>query len=236
MIRAPLPLDAPARGPLAAPVRGPLAAPARGPLAGLEDADLVVLAGQGRDARAFPELILRHQGKVRALLFRLAGNHSLADDLAQEAFLRAYRSLAGFEGRARFSTWIYRIATNEALMRLRKASRKVETSFEDLAHPDGEAWHEALHDFTSALDDVQSTEIREALEKALVELPEEYRIVFTLRDIDGFTNAEVADILEISVAAVKSRLHRSRLFLRDRLAQFHEETRTRTPQPGKGDA
>ncbi|MEZ5064576.1 MAG: sigma-70 family RNA polymerase sigma factor [bacterium] len=200
-----------------------------------EDADLVRRARDGDEA-AFSDLVERHQGRVYNHALRMMGNVQDAEEVLQDTFVQAYRNLAKFEERSRFSTWIYRIATNEALMRLRKASRKVETSFEDLAHPDGEAWHEALHDFTSALDDVQSTEIREALEKALVELPEEYRIVFTLRDIDGFTNAEVADILEISVAAVKSRLHRSRLFLRDRLAQFHEETRTRTPQPGKGDA
>ncbi|MCA9750947.1 MAG: sigma-70 family RNA polymerase sigma factor [Gemmatimonadetes bacterium] len=200
-----------------------------------EDVDLVRRARDGDEA-AFSDLVERHQGRVYNHALRMMGNVQDAEEVLQDTFVQAYRNLAKFEERSRFSTWIYRIATNEALMRLRKASRKAETSFEDLAHPDGEAWHEALHDFTSALDDVQSTEIREALEKALVELPEEYRIVFTLRDIDGFTNAEVADILEISVAAVKSRLHRSRLFLRDRLAQFHEETRTRTPQPRKGDA
>src|SRR5690606_10260925 len=92
---------------------GTLARPAGGGhLTEVEDAELVALAGHGGDERAFAELIRRHQGKVRGLLLRLAGDRPLADDLAQEAFLRAYRGLAGFEGRARFSTWLYRIAYN----------------------------------------------------------------------------------------------------------------------------
>ncbi|MEZ4454222.1 MAG: sigma-70 family RNA polymerase sigma factor [Nannocystaceae bacterium] len=205
MIRAPLPLDAPARGPLAAPVRGPLAAPARGPLAGLEDADLVVLAGQGRDARAFPELILRHQGKVRALLFRLAGNHSLADDLAQEAFLRAYRSLAGFEGRARFSTWIYRIAYNVYLNH--RARTRVHAalprSFESVAAAPESAMSPSRFD------------LRCDLEAALLTLAEHYRSVIALYYLEDASYSEIAEILDIPIGTVRTRLRRAKELLRE---------------------
>jgi RNA polymerase sigma-70 factor (ECF subfamily) len=164
----------------------------------------------------------------------MMGSSQDAEEVLQDTFVQVYRNLAKFEERSRFSTWIYRIATNEALMRLRKASRKREVFLEDTpGHPEGESYHQELRDFArSALDDVLDAEIREALGRALEELPEEYRVVFTLRDIDGLSNAEVAEILELSVPAVKSRLHRSRLFLRDRLSHLYGE-RKRAPEVGK---
>ena len=199
-----------------------------------EDLDLVRRAREG-DEPAFAELVERHQGRVYNHALRMMGSTQDAEEVLQDTFVQAYRNLAKFEERARFSTWIYRIATNEALMRLRKASRKREVFLEDTpGHPEGEAYHEELRGFArSALDDVMDTEIREALARALEDLPEEYRVVFTLRDMDGLTNAEVAEILELSVPAVKSRLHRSRLFLRDRLSHVHVGQKG-APEAGRG--
>jgi RNA polymerase sigma-70 factor (ECF subfamily) len=135
--------------------------------------------------------------------------------------VQAYRNLSKFEERSRFSTWIYRIATNEALMRLRKAHRKREVLLEDAF---GERGADEIRSFArSALDDVLDAETASFLEQALSELPDEYRAVFAMRDIDGLSNAEVAEVLGISVPAVKSRLHRSRLYLRNRLARVFGE-------------
>jgi RNA polymerase sigma-70 factor (ECF subfamily) len=190
-----------------------------------EDATLVREAKRGSE-EAFAELVERHQGRVYSHALRLMGNPQDAEEVLQDTFVQAYRNLAKFEERSRFSTWIYRIATNEALMRLRKVSRKKEVFLEDTAGHDDESYHEELRDFArSALDEVLDAEIRDTLYRALADLPQEYRVVFTLRDIDGLSNAEVAESLGISVPAVKSRLHRSRLFLRDRLSHLYGERR-----------
>jgi RNA polymerase sigma-70 factor (ECF subfamily) len=182
-----------------------------------EDADLVRRAAGGDD-EAFEELMNRHQSRVYHHALRMMGNSQDAEEVLQDTFVQAYRNLAKFEQRSRFSTWIYRIATNEALMRLRKARRKREVSLDDAF---GERGVDEIRDFArSALDEVMDAEVSSLLEKALADLPEEYRAVFVMRDVDGLSNAEVAEILDVSVPAVKWRLHRSRLFLRDRLSQL----------------
>jgi RNA polymerase sigma-70 factor (ECF subfamily) len=152
------------------------------------------------------------------------GNRQDAEEVLQDTFLQAFRNLGRFEERSRFSTWIYRIATNEALMRLRKARRKREVFLEDHLGLDGELPRHAVHEFVrSTLDEVEDRERMRILSGLLEEMPEDYRVVFTMRDMDGLTNAEVAEVLGISVAAVKSRLHRSRLYLRDRLTLLYGE-------------
>jgi RNA polymerase sigma-70 factor (ECF subfamily) len=188
----------------------------------VDDVILVRRAKAGDEA-AFAELIDRHQSRVYHHALRLMGNTQDAEEVLQDTFLQVYRNLARFEERSRFSTWIYRIATNEALMRLRKASRKREVFLEDVAGPD-EWWGDEIRDFASSpLDDVMDQELREHLQQVLTELPEDYRVVFTMRDIDGLSNAEVAEVLGLSVPAVKSRLHRSRLHLRDRLSRVFRD-------------
>jgi RNA polymerase sigma-70 factor (ECF subfamily) len=197
-----------------------------------EDAELVRRAKAG-DQEAFQELVERHQARVYRHAERLLGNREDAEEVLQDTFLAAYRNLSGFEERSRFSTWIYRIATNEALMRLRRASRRREV-FADVA-PSGEmerASDEVREFARSALDDVMDREVREILTRALAELPDEYRVVFVLRDVDGLSNAEAAEILGLSVPAVKSRLHRGRIWLRDRLARIFGEQR-RAGLPGE---
>ncbi|NNE42680.1 MAG: sigma-70 family RNA polymerase sigma factor [Gemmatimonadetes bacterium] len=195
----------------------------------VDDLQLVRSARDGDEA-AFTRLVERHEARIYNLALRLMGNSQDAEEVLQDTFLQVFRNLGRFEERSRFSTWIYRIATNEALMRLRKAKRKREVFLEDTAGEDGEWRGEEIRDFArSALEDVENKEMMEILEGLLAELPEDYRVVFTLRDIDGLSNAEVAEVLEISVAAVKSRLHRSRLYLRDRLTRIYGK---RGKQPG----
>ena len=198
-------------------------------MSGADDVELVGRARDGDDP-AFNELMERHQGRVYAHALRLMGNPQDAEEVLQDTFLQAFRNLAKFEERSRFSTWIYRIATNEALMRLRKARRKREVFLEDHLGLDGELPRHAIREFVrSTLDEVEDRERMRILGDLLAEMPEDYRVVFTMRDMDGLTNAEVAEVLGISVAAVKSRLHRSRLYLRDRLTLLYGERR---PAPG----
>ena len=197
-----------------------------------DDATLVRKAKKGDEA-AFTELIHRHESRVYNHARRLMGNSQDAEEVLQDTFLQVYRNLTRFEERSRFSTWIYRIATNEALMKLRKASRKREVFLEETAGRD-EWWGDEIREFVrSPLDDLLDREIGRHLEKVLAELPEEYRVVFTMRDIDGLSNAEVAEILEISVPAVKSRLHRSRLYLRNRMSRIFGRNKAAGAPPGK---
>jgi RNA polymerase sigma-70 factor (ECF subfamily) len=190
----------------------------------VDDVTLVRRAKAGDEA-AFTELIHRHEARVYNHALRLMGNAQDAEEVLQDTFLQVYRNLARFEERSRFSTWVYRIATNEALMRLRRASRKREVLLEDLPGKDEREGDEVRDFARSPLDDVFDQEIRERLHEVLAELPEEYRVVFTMRDIDELSNAEVAEVLGISVPAVKSRLHRSRLHLRNRLSRIFRERR-----------
>jgi RNA polymerase sigma-70 factor, ECF subfamily len=200
----------------------------------VDDIALVRRAKGGEDA-AFAELLQRHQGRVYHHALRLMGNVQDAEEVLQDTFLKVFHNLDRFEERSRFSTWIYRIATNEALMRLRRSRRKREVSLEERLERDGGEWRgDEIRDFArSALDLAMDAEIRAALDRTLAELPEEYRVVFTMRDLDGLTNAEVAEVLDISVPAVKSRLHRSRLYLRNRLSRiFRERSGGATGRPG----
>ncbi|MGQ0721204.1 MAG: RNA polymerase sigma factor [Candidatus Eiseniibacteriota bacterium] len=187
------------------------------------DQDLVRRARDGDEA-AFQELLERHQGRVYHHALRLMGNSQDAEEVLQDTFVQVYRNLGRFEERSRFSTWVYRIATNEALMRLRRARRTREVFLEDALGRDSENPAESIRDFSrSALEEVEERELLDILQRLLAEMPEEHRAVFAMRDIDGLTNAEVADVLEISVGAVKSRLHRARLYLRDRLSALHRD-------------
>lgn len=182
-----------------------------------------VLVGRARkgDEAAFAELVERHQGRVYQHASRLMGNAQDAEEVLQDTFVQVFRNLDRFEERSKFSTWVYRIATNEALMRLRRVSRQREVALEDVPVSVVDRASEEMRELArSPLDHVMDREVREALQRALSELPEEYRVVFVLRDVDELTNAEAAEILGLTVAAVKSRLHRARLFLRDRIAGF----------------
>lgn len=171
----------------------------------LDDAALVDLAGHASDERAFAELIRRHQGKVRGLLLRLAGDRTLADDLAQEAFLRAYRGLVGFEGRARFSTWLYRIAYNVYL------NHRTRTR-EHAALPEG------FESGTAAPESAMSqsrSDLRRDLEAAITALPERYRAVIMLYYLEDVSYPEIAEILDLPIGTVKTHLHRAKRMLRE---------------------
>lgn len=183
-------------------------------MAAPEDRDLIARSRAG-DAAAFEELVRAQTPQLYRLLVRMLGDPAAAEDIAQECFLRAWRALPGFRGEARFSTWMYRIAINEANRFLARESRRELLPFDDvlLDVPDLGARTEEL---------AEEGELRERLEALLLELPAHYRAAVVLRDVEGFTNEEAADLLGLDLRNFKSRLHRGRMALRRRLEELAE--------------
>jgi RNA polymerase sigma-70 factor (ECF subfamily) len=185
----------------------------------LPDADLVVRTQAG-DNRAFDELVKRYREKVYRLAFKILRHEDDAAEALQDAFLSAYRGLKNFKAESTFSTWLYRITTNAALMKYRKR-REGHMSLEQSQSRDGETHPIELADWSAIPDDeLEDRETWEVLVQAVDKLPEDLRLVFYRRDWLEESNAEVAESLGISVAAVKSRLHRARIQLRDRLNRY----------------
>lgn len=192
-------------------------------LKALSDEELVRRA-QSNDDRAFGELVGRYETKVYSLGMKMLRNPEDAEDVLQDTFLRAYRGLKSFQGNSTFSTWIYRITANSALMRLRKKQLPT-VSIEDA--DEREAPINIADWAPGPVEQLLNRETREAMEDAIGALPAEFRQVFVLRDVEGMSNAEVAEVLDLSVAAVKSRLHRARLKVRNRLVHFFNDNRAR---------
>jgi RNA polymerase sigma-70 factor (ECF subfamily) len=173
-----------------------------------DDAALVRRASEG-DMKAFEELVMRHADGVYVVLRRFGLDDDEARDVAQETFLRAWRGLPGFEGRARFFTWLYRIAYNEAQRRLSKrppAGAVVSTEDRPL--------DELAADAAGPDEELEREELRDALAAALRELPVDLRAPVVLRDVEGLSTREAASVLDLGEAAFKSRLHRGRMALR----------------------
>jgi RNA polymerase sigma-70 factor (ECF subfamily) len=192
------------------------------------DAELVELT-LGGDNRAFDELVLRYRERVYRLCVKILRHEDDAAEALQDAFLSAYRGLAKFKRESRFSTWLYRIATNASLMKLRRR-REGHVSYEQSQGSHDDAEPLAIADWSAQpLEEVLDGETRELLDREIQHLPANEREVFVLRDIMEQSNADVAAELGLSVAAVKSRLHRARLHLRDRMNRLFRDRLTRPP-------
>lgn len=183
-----------------------------------EDDNVLVEKSAGGDFEAFEELVRRTEGKLYAHLLRMTENAADARELLQESYLSAYRNLKSFKGDSAFSTWLYRIATNHALMHFRK--KRPETGLEELSIPT----HEELKNRRITdwdLDPAEAAhkkEVKKILDKAIMSLPPVYRAVVSLRDIEGLSTEETALRLGINAGAVKTRLHRARIHLREILS------------------
>ncbi len=165
------------------------------------------------DGRAFEELVRTQQHRVYGLALRMLGDAAEAQDVAQEAFLRAHRGLAEFRGDARPSTWLYAIASRLCLNRLARSERRLARH--------GEETLARLPDARPGPDQaLEREELEEALHRAIAELPDERRIVVVLRDVEGLAYEEIAEILELPVGTVRSRLHRARFDLKEKLERF----------------
>ncbi len=188
----------------------------------MDERDLVARAREG-DFDAFAALVTGAEGKIYHHLLRLMGNPEDAKDLLQETFLSAYRNLGSFKGGSAFSTWAYRIATNHALMKLRRKNPEV-LGLDELPIPT----HEELKRRTItdwAIDPKEAVlrkEVRGVMDRAIRDLPPIYRAVVVLRDIEDLSTAETAELLGITEGAVKTRLHRARIFLREALNPYFE--------------
>ena len=190
------------------------------------DAELVAITNAG-DNRGFDELVRRYRDKVYRLSFKILRHEEDAAEALQDAFLSAYRGLPRFKSESTFSTWLYRIATNASLMKYRKR-REGHVSLEQSQNTDENAEMLQIPDWsTQPLKELLDSETREVMDEGIQRLPEELRTVFILRDIEDLSNAEVAQILDLTVAAVKSRLHRARIALRDRLTRYFADKMTR---------
>ena len=173
---------------------------------------------------AFEEIVERYESKVYNLAMRFMRNQEDAEEVIQDVFTTIFRKVAGFEGKSAFSSWMYRIVINAAFMRLRKRKQYNTVSLEDLS-PTARAFYLDREVLTNSRSDTISInrELRTVLQSAISRLPAQYRAVFVLRDVDGLSNQEVGEILDLSIPAVKSRLHRSRLMLRKRLQRYYED-------------
>jgi len=185
-----------------------------------DELELVTRAREG-DAVSFSALLRRYEGKIFRLAMNITQNREDAEDVLQEAFLKAYEHLDQFQGNSRFYTWIVRIAVNQALMKLRKRrsdravslDEQIDTG-EDTVVREIAAWDPDPEQQYS------QEELHKILENAVDDLAPIYRTVFTLRDVDGLSTEETAEVLDLTVPAVKSRLLRARLQLRDKLTRF----------------
>ena len=173
------------------------------------------------DKTACAECIEVHSPLVYRLALRLMGSEAEAEDVLQETFLNAFRGIDSFEGRSGLGTWLYRIAYNAAMMKLRKTDPYT-ISVEESLDTDGQfVVPKELFDWCCLPEkDFENDEVREELEAAIGELPESLRVVFALRELEGLSTADTAKTLGISVGAVKVRLHRARLWLRERLSPY----------------
>ena len=176
------------------------------------------------DRAEFARLVEANYQLIFRLAFRMLGDQQDAEDVLQETFIKAFRHLKNFDGRSSLSTWLYRIATNEALMLLRK--QKPGLVSVDEPNQDDEAEQEPLQiiDWCCMPEqELMSTEARANLEQAIERLPLSLRLVFLLRDIQGLSTKETGEVLDLSEMAVKTRLSRARLRLREDLSGYFGE-------------
>jgi RNA polymerase sigma-70 factor (ECF subfamily) len=190
-----------------------------------EDEHQLVAAAKSGDATAFEELVSRYERKIFRLTMNITRNKEDAEDAMQDAFLKSYSHLKTFQGDSRFYTWLVRIAANEALMRLRKR-RPNQFSLDEPIEGDQDLIPRELQDWGPGPEQrFAQTEMREILSGVIEELEPDYRIVFVLRDIEELSTEETAASLGISIPAVKSRLLRARLKLREKLNRYFQQGR-----------
>jgi RNA polymerase sigma-70 factor, ECF subfamily len=188
---------------------------------GITDELALVQAAKGGDLEAFSQLVNRYDRNVFRIAQHITHNEEDAQDVVQDAFLKAYQNLEQFQGNSKFYTWLVRIAVNEALMKLRKRRTDRTVSIdEDVETEDGTMPREVADWSPNPEQLYGQSELGDLLRKTIQGLPPGFRTVFVLRDVEGLSTEETAEMLGLSVPAVKSRLLRARLQLRERLAKY----------------
>jgi RNA polymerase sigma-70 factor (ECF subfamily) len=186
----------------------------------------LVQAAKGGDIAAFEQLIKKYDRNVFRIAQHITQNREDAEDVVQDAFLKAYQNLKQFQGNSKFYTWLVRIAVNEALMKLRKRKTSKTVSMdEDVETEDGSVPREVADWSPNPEQLFGQSELSDILAKTIQGLPTGFRTVFVLRDVEGLSTEETAETLGLSVPAVKSRLLRARLQLRERLSRYFKKKR-----------
>lgn len=192
----------------------------------VDDDSALLARAQAGDTVAFEQLVERHRTQVFSLASRMLNSPEDAAEVTQEAFLAAYRHLPEFRGDSAFGSWVYRIAANFSLMRLRhrRVTSEIESPLESPHFNERGSLIDTVADWgRNAEGQTLDAELREAITQATEGLPPEYRQVFVLRDLEGLSYDEIATLTETSLPAVKSRLHRARLALREAIDHFYAE-------------
>jgi RNA polymerase sigma-70 factor (ECF subfamily) len=185
---------------------------------------MLVQAAKGGDVSAFEELVKRYDRNVFRIAQHITQNREDAEDVVQDAFLKAYQNLGQFQGQSKFYTWLVRIAVNEALMRLRRRRPERMVSLdEDVKTQDDSVPREVADWSPNPEQQYSQAELKEILTRTIQGLPPSFRTVFVLRDVEGLSTEEAAEALDLSIPAVKSRLLRARLQLRERLSRYFQK-------------
>jgi RNA polymerase sigma-70 factor (ECF subfamily) len=194
----------------------------------------LVRAAKAGSMEAFEQLIRRYDRNVFRIAQHITQNREDAEDVVQDAFLKAFQNLQGFQEQSKFYTWLVRIAVNEALMKLRKRrTGKIVSLDEDVQTEDDSVPREVADWSPNPEQLYNQAELKDILEKTIQGLPAGFRTVFVLRDVEGLSTEETAEALNLSIPAVKSRLLRARLQLRNRLTKFFRQRQQGSDGNGK---
>ena len=192
----------------------------------------LVQAAKKGDLEAFSELVRRYDRNIFRIAQHITHNEEDAQDVVQEAFLKAYQNLDQFQGNSKFYTWLVRIAVNEALMKLRRRRTDKTVSIDEDVETEEGTMPREVADWSPNPEQLYGqSELSDILKKTIQGLPPGFRTVFVLRDVEGLSTEETAEMLGLSIPAVKSRLLRARLQLRDRLSKYFKSKKDGNGQP-----
>lgn len=181
----------------------------------------LVQAAKAGNVGAFEQLVKRYDRNIFRIAQHITQNREDAEDVLQEAFLKAYQNLEQFQGQSKFYTWLVRIAVNESLMKLRRRRSSKTVSIDEDIETEESSVPREIADWTpNPEQQYGQAELKDILSRTIQGLPLGFRTVFVLRDVEGLSTEETAEMLSLSIPAVKSRLLRARLQLRDRLTRF----------------
>jgi RNA polymerase sigma-70 factor (ECF subfamily) len=190
----------------------------------ISDELALVRAAKAGDISAFEQLVRRYDRNVFRIAQHITQNREDAEDVVQDAFLKSYENLKNFQEQSKFYTWLVRIAVNEALMRLRRRRPERMVSLDEDVKTEEDSMPREVADWTPNPEQQYSQEeLRDILQRTIQGLPSSFRTVFVLRDVEGLSTEETAEALGLSIPAVKSRLLRARLQLRERLNKYFKK-------------
>jgi len=193
----------------------------------LTDHDLISEFKSG-SMDAMEKIVGRYEDRIFTFGLKMCGHLQDAEDIAQETFLNAFRYLKDFRGETKLKNWLFMIATRACIRKRRKKKCEpdYEISLDSFIHEDGSDGKYEIPDWSDdPSDNVMRAELKKIIDAAIQTLPHKYRLVFNLREIEGFNTKETAEILEISTQSVKTRLHRARLFMREEISKQYMEGR-----------